>query len=494
MGASGNSLLYLFLGVAAVTLVWRIVRDRDWKNFLPDNFKTSWKFLSVVSLVIALIFFGLNAISAGVLIGAVYFIGSFLLAFALSELNLAPFSRSILLLLVAVGLSVSLPNVVTHEHWLLAISCMLGGLSVWKLSSNILRPASATLLDYLPSLVWLVSSLWCSVANLGDAGSAKNLGMVLAVLTVSVFLRWVQMPLLWEDPVYLKRIVLSISGGLMVLIIANKLLLAITFAQLAGAAGVGFLASFLLDSLDNNKSEASIQDALTKLALVGGLTLLAGRLYGSEALLVLAAAAVIVARSGLAQTAAMFWALRVLQQSYTDQFNSNVTGININHEYVGAALYFGLAGAAIVSVALRNYKSGSLLAGLVPLTAFAAAAGSSYLIHAEPTASLIVGGLVGSTIFALAGKEIFGDDFAHYQSVLLCSAVLTAFGLILSPLLELGNTATSHDRLVAVGGLSLLFLVGSLVSFFMGGGFRKKPVADAEATPTPTPTPTAPAS
>ncbi len=469
MSADANSLLYLFFGVTAVTLLWRVVRDQDWKNFVPDNFKSSWKIIAVVSTTAILVFAGLGALKAGSFVAAFFFIGAFVIPFVLSELNLAPYSRSMLLLIGAVGLTLLTPA----DQRLVSFSCALAGLSVWKLTSNLIRAELATLLDILPPFVWLAASLWWSVAHVG-ASSEKNLGMVLGVLTISILMRWVQMPLLWEDPVYLKRVVISISSGLLALIVFNKLLLATTFASLAGLAGAGYLASFLLSSLDNHKSESSVQDALTKLTLIGGLTLLSGRLFGCEGMLVIAATTVILSRSGLTQIAGLFWALRVIQQSYQELFNSNVTGINVNHDYVGAALYFGLAGACLAGIAFRNYKSGALLAAAITSLSVAVGFGSSYLLHSEPTAGFVLGAVVGGTIFCVTGKEIFASEFSQYQSIILCPAILTSFCLIGSPLLEVGNSATTHDRLVVVASLTAILLVGSLVSFFVGGGFRKK--------------------
>ena len=474
MGANENSLLYLFFGVSTITLLWRIVRDKDWTNFTPDNLQTSWKFLGIVSIVCALIFFGLETVKSGLgmLSGAACFIGTFLLSSVLSELNVAPFSRGIIILFATVGATLLIGS--GHPQSTTLVSSLLGGLCVWKLASNIRRPELATLLDFVPAFVWLSGWMWWLGAHSG-ATAAVNLAMVLGVLTISTLMRWVQLPLLWEDPVYLKRIVISISSGLVALIVFNKLLLATNFTQLAGVAGVGYLASFLLTTLDMRKGDSPIQDALTKLALVGALTLLAGRLYGTEGMLILAAAAVVNARSGLAQMAAVFWASRVLQQSYTELYNSNVTGININHEYVGAALYFGFAAAAVICLALRNYKTSNLLAGALTFGALAVAAGASYLLHIEPTASLVVGTVVGSSILGMSGKEIFGADFEHYQSVVLVPALFTGFCILFSPLLEVGSSATTHDRLVVVGALIVVLLVGTLISFLMGGGLNKKP-------------------
>jgi hypothetical protein len=483
MSANEHSLLTMFFAVASITALWRIVRDRDWKNFQLQNFRTSWKFMLGLGAVFAVLFSALffaeaNYANASFALVATSFFGSFLIPFVFSELNVAPFIRSIVLLLLSVALTLMVPT----DHLSGVLGFAIAGLSTWKLSSSLLRPDSATLLDYLSPLVWLTSFIWWTVAHINSV-SSLNLGLILGVLTVSIFMRWVQMPLLWEDPVYLKRVVLSISSGLMVLIISNKLLLAPQYAQLSAVAGGGFLVAFILDSLGRYKGDSGVQDVLTKLTIIGALTLLVERMYGCEGLLVLAAAAVIVAKSGLAQVAGIFWTLRVLQQSYTEQFNSNVTGININHEYVGAALYFGLTAAVVLAIALRKYKHGQLLAAAVPLTALIAAVGASYLIHAEPTASLIVGALVGSTTLAIAGVEIFGSDSSHAQNLIITPAILTSFGLVVSPLLTLGETATIHDRLMGIVAIGVLLILGSLVSIIVSGGFRRKPkVSEANAS------------
>jgi hypothetical protein len=482
-----NSVVQMFFGVTAIVFLWRFIREKEWTKFSTAHLESSWKYVLVITALFAAAFAGLNAFNAGLLAGACYFAGAFLISFLLSEIDLTPYLRGLLLLAASVGLTILVPK----ESLQLAISSSLCGLAVWKLSSNIMRSETATLLDFLPPFVWLVSVMWWSVAHVSQA-SALNLGVILGALTVSQFLRWAQMPLLHEDPVYLKRIMLSASGGLMLLIMITKMLLATKLSIIAAVAGAGFLMSFIFDSLDNAKFESSVQNSLTKLILVGALLLAGSRLFGTEASLVLAASAVLVQRSGLAQVAGLFFGLRVLQQSFDELFNSNVTGININHEYVNAAFFLAFVLAAVLAAALRDYKPTKFLAGFASLACFLVAGASCYLLHSEPTAALIAGAVMAATILAMTGKWLLKEETGSSQNVILLPAIIGSSCVAAYPLLEAGNEAVMKDRLLMIGALAVFFLIAAIISFAIGGGFRKKP----SDTPTdaPTDTPAAPTS
>ena len=86
---------------------------------------------------------------------------------------------------------------------------------------------------------------------------------------------------------------------------------------------------------------ARFSRGIKNILLVGICTLVASRLFGMEGLLILAAATVVAPIPGSALIAGLFWSSRALLQSYVSQFNPNVTGVNLMHNYASAALYAG---------------------------------------------------------------------------------------------------------------------------------------------------------
>jgi hypothetical protein len=471
MVSLAQSVLILFFSVVSVVFLWGFIRWQDWKNFRPTNLRTSWRYLVIVCLAFSAIFWALDSLSLSTLPGLPYFLACFAIPFILSELNMQPFLRALLFTAATVGLTVVLPK----DAFIIPMSSALTGLVLWKAGSNLRRPESMTMIDFLPPFVWLAGSYWLSVSSSYHQPAIEQ-GLLLGTLAVAFFLRWASSPLLFEDKIYLKRTVLSMSGGLMVLIVITKFLLADHFTRIAGLAAGGFLASYVLDSQDKTEGEVSILDAMKQLIIIGAFTLLGSRLFGCEGLLVLAATAAIVARSGLAQTAGIFFAARVLQQAFTEQYSSNVTGININHEYTGAALYFGFVLVICASVLLRDAFKKPELSWLFPFGAAIVSAGTAYLLHAEPTASFLVASVVAGIIFSVSSKSLYREEAPNQANLILWPVSLISFSLLFSKLLELGNNATIHERLYAVGGFTVVLIVASLISLGANGGFRGKTV------------------
>jgi hypothetical protein len=471
--------IIVFSALAAVIFAWGFLRYKDWTRFQPQNWRSSLVFVVVTAIVFSLAYYFADRIGLTILPGLPFFLASFILPFILSDINVQPFLRSILLTAAAVAMTMFLPK----EGYENQIFSALSGLCVWKGASNLGREESATLLDFLPPFVWLTGIYWFLSSG---AYAQPNLpaGILLATIVTAFFVRWVSSPLLWEDPEYIKRTILSVSGGLTLLVMINKLLVIPHVEKIAGLAGIGFLGCYLLETLSKEKSainsKPSPLDVLKQLALIGALTLLASRLFGCEGLLVLSACAIVNARSGIAQIAGVFWALRVLQQAYTLNFSSNVTGINIGHEYAGAALYLGFVlaycAAAILQEREKKLLFTSYKSWLFAFGSLFIAATASYLLHAEPTGSLMVSTVVATVLFSVAGGSLFAADKVRSQTLILFPASMLSFSLLLNQLLEDGNTASVHHRTVVVAVLGFILLAASVASFAVGGGFKRRAV------------------
>jgi hypothetical protein len=465
--------------LAAVIFAWGFLRYKDWTRFQPQNLRSSLVFIVVTSIIFSLAYFFADRVGLSILPGLPFFLGSFILPFILSDINMQPFLRSLLLTAAAVGLTILLPR----EGYENQIFSALAGLCIWKGASNLGRDEDATLLDFLPPFVWLTGMYWF-LSSVAYAQPNLPAGILLSTIATAFFLRWVQSPLLWEDPEYIKRSILSVSGGLMLLVMINKLLVIPHAEKIAGLAGIGFFGCYLLETMSKEKTvfqgKPSPLEVLKQLALIGALTLLASRLFGCEGLLVLSACAIVIARSGVAQISGVFWALRVLQQAYTLNYSSNVTGINIGHEYAGAALYLGFVLAYCAAAVMQerdkkllftSYKSWLFTFGSVFIAACA-----SYLLHAEPTGSLMVSTVVATVLFSVAGSSLFSADKVRSQTLILFPATLLSFSLLMNKLLEDGNTASVHHRTVVVAVLGFILLAASVISFGVGGGFKRRAV------------------
>lgn len=466
-----QSVLTLFSIAVAVIFLWGFVRWQDWKNFLPSNLLTSWPFILIGCLALSAVSWTFDQVGAPISSALPFFLVSFAVPFLLSELKMQPFLRSLLLTAGALALTMFLPK----DSYQLPVAGALCGLTLWKGTSNLRRAEAMTLIDFLPPFLWLTGSYWI-VSSASYAQPDIDAGLLLGTMTVAFFLRWAQSPLLFEDPVYLKRVVLSASGGLMVLIVITKLLLSEHSARIAGLAAGGFAVSYVLDSLDRTEDEPLTLSALRQLIIIGAFTLLGSRLFGSEGLLVLAATTIVVSRSGLAQVAGLFWTGRVLQQAYTQQYSSNVTGININHEYAGAAIYLAFVLMIVISLLLRDLSKKQILSWAFLLGSVATAAGTSYLLHAEPTSSLLVSSLAAAIIFSVSSKALYRSLVPEQVNLILWPLSLASFSLLFGSLLDLGAAATINQRLCVIGAAVIILIVASLISAGFGGKWRGKPV------------------
>src|SRR6185369_9754581 len=97
-------------------------------------------------------------------------------------------------------------------------------------------------------------------------------------------------------------------------------------------------------------------NALKQLIVIGIFTLLASRLFGTVGVLVMAATTLVAIRGGVAQIAALFWITKTFAHAFTEQFNPNVTGINLTHPYSAAGLYAGFLIVVFASVLFRDLK------------------------------------------------------------------------------------------------------------------------------------------
>lgn len=482
-------LLYLFFGITALVALIRFVRGKQWKTLELKPLKTAWKpfVIGIVPMAACLIAGKLGNLSLPD--AAPYFGGAALLAMILSQLNFAGETRSFILLLASVGLTFILPtearNDGTMPNAALMIVSTMGGLLFWKFMENMLRMPESRLDDVLPALVWLGALDWAQTGLSGNAGLICK-ELILCTLLAGVLIRWVQTVLLHEDRVYLKRIMLSLTGGLALLILITKVMLAVKFTHFALLGGFGFLLAYLLQSLDRSVDQSPVvARSMKNILLVGIATLVATRLFGMQGLLMLAAAMTVAPVPGSAAIAGMFWISRILLQLYVSVYNPNVTGINLMHPYTNAALYAGFVLVMLGSLFIRDLKNRKVLTSILLLSTVVLPCAANFFLHPEPTSSLLAALGVTGILMAMLAPAVYKDQSADQENLTLLPAMAAACAIASGEFIELGNNASSHERIVVLASIGGFILLVALAINFVFVDRDTKPSASTPSEPEP---------
>lgn len=470
----------MFFAVAVIVTVTKFVKSKHWQSLTPKSVVSNVVPLlaTVIPICGALLLSQLQDAAAAK--AAPYFGGAAVLGYLLSQFGVVPELRSFLLLIASVCLARFVPG----DSLAVACEGAIAGLLTWKLAENLLHRPESRIDDILPAFTWLVGLYWTSAAGMSAGTAALQQALLLSTLTVAIFIRWVQAPLLLsaDDPVFLKRLLLPISGGLMMLIIINKLLVDAGHESIALLAGGGFLLTYLLQVLERDVDGPALARGVKNILLVGIAALAATRLFGTGGLLILAATSTIGPRPGAALLAGMFFATRALLQSYVTMYDPNVTGINMMHSYATAAQYAGFLIPVVAALFVRDLKDRRMVLCVLLAACFTIPTAANFFLHAEPTGSLLVSVCVTGILVCMLSVALFQGRASDQENVILIPAQMVAVALLTSELLEKGDTATSHDRLVALAALSVVVLLIALLNQFLFTRREPKPAITADAS------------
>lgn len=461
MATLTSELVILLSSLIAIVFLWRFVRDKDIQNLTPSKLAPGGKVLAALVVPISLLLLGSGTLGVDLTPTIPYFLAGAIVPYILSQIGVPPFPRSLLILGGAVAFSL-LGNAETYKP---LTAALIGGLFAWKIVENVLLEEWSTLEDVLPAFLWLVGMYWTQTA---DSSSLIPIHqkMIAAVFMVVIFLRWIQGPFLKEDKMFVKRICLALTGGLFLLVLVTKVLAAMELTKLCVLVGAGFFLTYLLSHMDKTSCESGslTLKSFKQLVFIGIFTLLAERLFipGTFGLAVLAASTLIATSTGVAYIAGLYWGTRVFLQCFIFDYNSNMTGINVMHPYVSAALYGGLLLALTVSLLLKSSLDRRAKALLLVAAGVIAAPATNFFLHAEPTASLLNAALVGAVIIAVFGKAMYGAEPKLHENLMLMPGSLIAFAILTGGLIELGNSVDSEHRMMASAGVAVL--VGALVA------------------------------
>lgn len=478
MANLNTSILILFGVCAALAFFFPLFRDGVAKQISAKGLVSG-----IVPFLLAMLpfaaMFGLAAfLQMNVAVTGPTFAVAALLGFLVGRVGLPSPLRGVLLLVASVVFTSFMPAEGLVEP---IASAMLGLLASKLLDNLFFNDGVSTYDDVVPPLAWLGGVLWLVLQHAGDEKTKACI--LLGTISVCLALRVVQRPFMTDDRWLVKRLVLSATGGLAALLVMTKIMLQTEVWNLALLVGAGMFAAYLFQNVDaEGEEKVSAAIGIQQLIVIGVLTLVANRFFGTWGMLMLVPAAILPVRGGFAQFAGLFFLSRVLLQAFVNQYNANVTGINLTHAYTSAALYAGFIVMAILFMMLRELTDRRLRLALFLAAGALVPMGANFYLHAEPTSSLLVASTVAAVMFAALGPALQRADRAiGFGNLILVPSMMSVAGITYGGLIEAGISANNETRLGILGGIVALAVVVGVVGWYISrrGGGTKQPVAAA---------------
>lgn len=476
-------ILIIFAVFSALGFSLRFFKDGVWKQLTLKPVAQRLPLFALIMLPFVGLFlvgqqFGVSAAE-----GLPFFGGAVVLSYLLSALNLPSYLRGILLLVASVALS----QLGAPESTIVGLGSALVGLLAYKLTENLSYLPESTFDDVVPPLIWLTAVMWITSVHGTSATALTQANIILGIMSVAIGLRFFQGPIISaapnEDSAYLKRVMLSSAGGLVVLVIIARVLVAMNYTNLAWLCGAGFFVTYMFKGADHEKRYAMpSHQAVKMLILVGILSVFATRFFGTFGLLALAPAAMVAPITSAALIPGIYFASRALLQVFVQNYNSNVTGINLTHQYAGAAMYAGFLLAVVLAVFFREFKDRRVLLTLMTGIAIVVPVMSNFILHAEPTSSLLVSTTVSAMLMAVLAPSLFKDETRGVENLVLLPALMVGSGLTSSGLLSAGLESTIDVKSTVLSYGILFVLALTLCYWWMfHRGKKNQPVAESGA-------------
>lgn len=461
-----ESVVIIFAVISVLGFLLRFIKDGTYKQLSIKPLVANLGIFALVFLpFLGLLFLASHfaVLPAGVIS---YFAAAACLSYLLSGINLPSYLRGIIL----GGASVALTCLAPVDF--ISLAGALTGLLTVKLTENIGYGGDSNLDDVLPPLTWLTAVMWLTSID-SPQELPKRAAVILGVMAVSIFMRFVQGPFVFvgkteDDKIMVKRVVLACTAGLGVLCIVVKLLNLMQYQNLALLCGAGYFLCYLYKDL-NGEDRYSLpgQQALRLLVFVGALTLVAMRFYGTFGLLALAATGMLAPLSTAGLFPALYFGSRALLQVYLQHFNQNVTGINLTHPYAGAAQYGGFLLGIAMLLLLKEKIERKLLLALALSACIITPVLSNFVLHSEATCSLFVATVSSCFLLAVVGPALQGSSSKGAENITLAPALMISSGILTSGLLELGNSATISVKTTVLSyGVVFVVLLAAVFWFF----------------------------
>ncbi len=476
-----DPVLILFAISSVLGFFLRFIKDGNYKQL---TFKPIVERFGTFALV-TVPFIGLLLVAQqfGVTAGSTlpYFAGAAVLSFVLGGLGIPSYLRGILLLAATVALTALGPA----ANMMITLSSTLCGLLATKLSENIGFTTDSNFDDILPPMIWLSSVVW--LANVaGDTKPEIRAAVILGILSVSQLMRFVQGPFVRvgnaaDDRIFLKRVVLSISAGLGVLCVLVKMLNLVDLQYLALLCGAGYFVTYMYKDLQGeDRYSLTSQQSIRMLILIALLTLVATRFFGMFGLLALAPTALVAPLSSAALFPALFFTGRVLVQIFVQNFNQNVTGINLTHSWAGAAQFGGFVLAVVLMLLFKERMNRKVLLALTLGACIVTPVLSNFILHSEPTCSLFMAMLVAGSILTVVAPSLQNSRPNGSENLMLLTPLMVSSGILTSGLLEAGNEATIATKTTVLSyGIVFVLALMFVCWFFFRQKNQQPPASEA---------------
>ncbi|CAN5214652.1 hypothetical protein BH11CYA1_BH11CYA1_17780 [soil metagenome] len=460
-GLVAKNLPALLLGLTIFVFLFDLVRNRTWATLELGKVGGHLKALGATALAGLIILAVASAAGQPFSDTAFYFAGLGL-TYVFATLSLKPAMRTMLHLASAVALTMLVPG---EKLTLAAASYLMGAVSI-RLVLNMLKPKDSRLDDVAPPFVYLAAMLFAYSGEAGSGHTEKFSGMINSAFIISTLMTLMQRPFMRDDKILVKRLVLTLSGGLAYLVMVTKAVEAPEYMRLAALVGAGYGMAYALDAIAIKKDCAT--SAVKQILIIGIFTLLGTRLFGNLGMAALGAGCMVGTFSQIPACAAIFFGARILEQVFAYTNVSNVTGINLNHPYVSASLYLGLFSALGLMVLLKDISDRRITATAFALLSAAGTCAVSYFLHSEAAGGYLISLIVSSILVAIVGQSFFPEEEEKVVNVALVPALATSCAIVTAGLLQLGLSATIEDRMTVIGAIAAVTVVVLLASYFMG--------------------------
>lgn len=462
-GLVAKNLPALLLGLTVFVFLFDLVRNRTWANMEPGKVAQHVKALAVTAAAGGLVLAAVSATGQPFADIAFYFVG-LALTYIFATLTLKPAMRTMLHLSCAVALAMF---VGADKLTLAASSYLMGAVSI-RLVLNMLKPKESRLDDVAPPFVYLAAILFATCGAAGSGNADKYSGMINSAFIVSTLMTLMQRPFMRDDKILVKRLVLTLSGGLAYLVMVTKAVNAPEYVRLAALVGAGYGMAYALDAIAIKKDCAT--SAIKQILIIGIFTLLATRLFGNLGIAALGAGCMVGNFSQIPACAAIFFGARILEQVFAYTNVSNVTGINLNHPYVSAAVYLGLFSALGLMALLKDVTDRRISATAFALLSAIGTCAVSYFLHSEAAGGYLISLIISSVLVSIVGQAFFPEEEEKVVSIGLVPALATSCAMVSASLLQTGLTATIEDRMTVIAVMGGITFAVLLASYFMGRG------------------------
>lgn len=467
----------VIFGLALAVFLFDLVRGGTMADLTSsfDRLKSQIKMLLAVLAGGAVLFGAGLAGQMTLAQHAPFFFGGVIFCYLIAVLNMKPAMRTMAHLAAAAAISIwAVPATMVYSA-----AAYMAGITMMRLVLNLIKPTEARLDDIAPAFVYLSGLLFISGTDSPSQNVyGKRWTLLNSAFIVSTLVSLLQRPHMTDDRLLVKRLVLTLSAGLGYLVLVTKLANAPEYTRLALLVGAGYAMAYGLDALGRRSdATASIRQVL----IVGIFTLLASRIYGNFGIAVLGAGLMVGHFTQAPAAVALFFGARVLEQVFDYTYNQNVTGINLNHSYVGASVYFGLFSALAILALIKDVSQRRVLAVILASSGALLAAAVSYFLHGEAASGYLAALVISGILVCLTGRNFLSEDDANKSlSLVLVPALATASAILSNELLELGQTADMNTRLTVLG-----VMAASVVVAFVGSkiGPRGQALPNADAVP-----------